>query len=90
MTERTTTTVRVGAATIRMQRTLREGDGALVIVVELDCRHSTTSGHYIDPDPEHRKMSDRDLALFVCAKALAETPCGCVEAVLGQYEAGGF
>ncbi|MGB2695683.1 MAG: hypothetical protein WBD55_10925 [Dehalococcoidia bacterium] len=80
-----TTTMKVGRARVTISKTRR--NGSLEAAIELDCKHSTTMAHYVDPN-EPPRLSDRDLVLIACEKALAEAPCSCVRALRRQYEAG--
>ena len=52
----------------------------------VDCAHSRTEGYVIDG--EKASLTKSSIIVGLCHRALAETPCACVEALLARYQEG--
>ena len=87
MTDADSRAVRVGDATVTVKETTL--DGAAVVILVVDCRHSTTQASVIVPDTA-KPLSEQQIVSVVCQRALAETPCACVRELIMHFEIGGF
>jgi hypothetical protein len=76
-------TIQLGGATLRFREVRL--DGVPVTLAELECEHSITKVNVIQGG---RRWSHTEVVQGLCRRAMAETPCPCIERVLVQYEAG--